>query len=200
MQNNRYPKLEPGKFYHIYNRGNNSQDVFHSEFEVNSFLSRWERFITPVAETFAYSILKNHFHAAVRVRDSIYRPNLKIFEELGIDETNKDFSRFFTSFAMSLHAANGTNGAVFKRRFQRNEVSTDDRFKRLIAYILFNPQRHRLTDDATTYRYGSYQFIDSTPPPMLAQEELFRLFGGLEEVIRYLDLYREQYFPAPAFA
>ncbi len=196
MSADRYPPLEPGRLYHIYNRGNNSQDVFHSDFEANCFLQRWERFISPVAETFAYCLMKNHFHFAIRIRETICRPEINEIEALSIKETKSHFSRFFTSFAMALHTVKGTNGAVFKRRFQRREIETEDQFRRLVAYILFNPQKHRISKDCTNYPYGSYRFIGKEPPEMLAQAELLRLFGGQKELESYLHLYQEHYFPA----
>ncbi len=62
--------LEPGNFYHIYNRGNNRENLFIQERNYGYFMKLWGKYISPVADTYAYCLLRNHFHAAVRVKDA----------------------------------------------------------------------------------------------------------------------------------
>ena len=45
--------LENGKYYHIYNRGNNGIDLSDEIENYNHFLRLYEKYIDPVAETFA---------------------------------------------------------------------------------------------------------------------------------------------------
>ena len=201
MKNARYVPLEAGAMYHVYNRGNNSQPVFLNPCDYHSFLERWERFIWPVAETFAFCLLENHFHAAIRIRDSVIRPDTGEMVPLQPVEIRAQFQRFFTSFAKSQHLRNDTNGAVFKRRFQRSQILTEDHFKRIIAYILLNPQKHRISGDSRIYPYSSYRFLDCRPPDFLAQDELVRLFGGADAIQTYLEDYQSYYFlPKPPHA
>ena len=67
--------LLPGHYYHIYNRGNNGDNIFFEERNYRYFLQLYARHIEPVAETFAYCLLRNHFHVAVRVRTDEERRN-----------------------------------------------------------------------------------------------------------------------------
>ena len=60
--------LQPGVFYHIYNRGNNGEDLFREERNYLYFLKLYEKYITPIADTYAYCLLKNHFHFFVRIK------------------------------------------------------------------------------------------------------------------------------------
>jgi len=60
--------LIPGQYYHIYNRGNNGQDAFFEGRNYRYFLKLYARYIEPVAETFAYCLLKNHFHFLLRIQ------------------------------------------------------------------------------------------------------------------------------------
>ena len=60
--------LEPGKFYHIYNRGNNGENIFIAERNYAYFLNLYAKHIEPVAETFGYCLLRNHFHVLARIR------------------------------------------------------------------------------------------------------------------------------------
>lgn len=55
------PPLFPGHYYHIYNRGNNGEDIFLEARNYDYFLNLYQKYISPIAETFAYCLLKNHF-------------------------------------------------------------------------------------------------------------------------------------------
>lgn len=45
--------LENGKYYHIYNRGNNGIDLFYDKENYLHFLKLYQKYIDPIAETFA---------------------------------------------------------------------------------------------------------------------------------------------------
>jgi len=57
--------LEFGKFYHIFNRGNNHENVFIQERNYTYFMELWWKHTFQVAETYAFCLLRNHFHAGV---------------------------------------------------------------------------------------------------------------------------------------
>jgi REP element-mobilizing transposase RayT len=60
--------LEPGECYHIYNRGINRMNIFMEERNFAYFMRLYAKHIDPVAVTFAYCLLPNHFHFLVRMR------------------------------------------------------------------------------------------------------------------------------------
>ena len=60
--------LEPNRIYHIYNRGINGEDIFKEERNYKYFLEKYAKYIEPIADTFAYCLLKNHFHIAIRTK------------------------------------------------------------------------------------------------------------------------------------
>ena len=55
-------KIEFGKFYHIFNRGNNSQDIFFEEENYLYFLKLLTKYIFPIADIYCYCLMNNHFH------------------------------------------------------------------------------------------------------------------------------------------
>ncbi len=65
--------LQPSQYYHIYNRGNNRENIFVSEENYRYFLKLYAVHIEPVADTYAYCLLKNHFHVLVRIKDQADR-------------------------------------------------------------------------------------------------------------------------------
>ncbi|HOG46439.1 MAG TPA: hypothetical protein PLJ35_00870 [Anaerolineae bacterium] len=68
--------LEPGKYYHVYSRGNNRENIFLEERNYAYCLKLYACHIEPVAETFAYCLMRNHFHVLVRVREALSGANL----------------------------------------------------------------------------------------------------------------------------
>ncbi|MCK9640878.1 MAG: hypothetical protein M0R39_13305 [Prolixibacteraceae bacterium] len=63
--------LYPGKFYHIYNRGINSCNLFREPANYEHFLELYDKYISPVADTYAWVLMPNHFHLLVRVREDV---------------------------------------------------------------------------------------------------------------------------------
>src|SRR5689334_18406739 len=54
--------------YHIYNRGVNRENIFVEERNYDLFLRLFERHLIPVADLFAYCLLRNHFHLSLRIK------------------------------------------------------------------------------------------------------------------------------------
>ncbi len=61
--------LEHGKYYHIYNRGINGENLFREKANYLYFLKLYDKYIDPVAETYAWCLMPNHFHLLVRIKD-----------------------------------------------------------------------------------------------------------------------------------
>jgi REP-associated tyrosine transposase len=55
-------------YYHIYNRGVNRENIFVEERNYELFLRLFEKHLHPVADLFAYCLLRNHFHISVRIK------------------------------------------------------------------------------------------------------------------------------------
>ena len=69
---NNLQKLTPGGYFHIYNRGNNKETIFKTHENYIYFLTLWKKYIEPIAETFCYNLLPNHFHFFIKIFHSNY--------------------------------------------------------------------------------------------------------------------------------
>jgi len=65
-------ELVCGKYYHIYNRGINSCNLFRETANYQHFLSLLNKYVTPVAETFAWVLMPNHFHCLIKIRENMF--------------------------------------------------------------------------------------------------------------------------------
>ena len=58
--------LIPGQYFHVFNRGINGEDIFLEPQNYAYFLDLYQKYISPIAETYAYCLLVNHFHFLIR--------------------------------------------------------------------------------------------------------------------------------------
>jgi REP element-mobilizing transposase RayT len=63
--------FELGCYYHIYNRGNNNENIFIEEKNYSYFLQLLRKYILPVADVYCYCLLKNHFHIVLKIKDDL---------------------------------------------------------------------------------------------------------------------------------
>lgn len=61
-------KLQPNRSYHIFNHANGFENIFTEDENYRFFLDKYNQYILPIAETYAYCLLPNHFHLVVRIR------------------------------------------------------------------------------------------------------------------------------------
>ncbi|HDL19371.1 MAG TPA: transposase [Bacteroidetes bacterium] len=159
----------PNCFYHIYNRGNNRENIFIETANYRYFLDLVTKYICPIAEIFAYCLLKNHFHFLVR---------LKTFEVLKTSKVySQAFSNLFNSYAKAINKRYNRTGSLFQTRFGRKQVKSDGYLVYLIHYIHFNPQKHGLVKDFRHYAHSSYRSILSVWPTRVEREQVIELFG-----------------------
>jgi len=182
--------LQHGKYYHIYNRGNNRENIFHEERNYTYFLKLYAHHIEPIADTFAYCLMKNHFHFLVRIKDpnpnpkGLAHPNPKGLQDpsgfRGAREPSQSFSNLFNAYSKAINKAYQRTGSLFEHPFGRIEVTSESYFMRLITYIHQNPQKHRFVEDFREWRYSSYHALLSTESTRLKRSEVIHWFNDVE--------------------
>lgn len=157
--------LIPGGYYHVYNRGNNRENIFIEEKNYHYFMKLYARHIEPIAETYAYCLLRNHFHFLVRIKDEpLPKP------------PSQALSNLFNAYARAFNKMYQRTGALFQRPFGRIRVETDAHFQILVAYIHQNPQKHGFVDDFRDWPFSSYQALLSDKPTRLEREGVLMWF------------------------
>jgi putative transposase len=170
--------LQPGCFYHIYNRGNNRENLFIEERNYHHFLKLYTRYIEPVAQTYAYCLLKNHFHVLVRIK--------------GVDEHNpskpapnpsSQFSHLFNAYAKAINKAYSRTGSLFEHPFRRVEVNSMQYRLHVVTYIHRNPQSHGMINDFRAWPYSSYQAFCDAQPTHLQRNDVLDWFGSAQQLV-----------------
>jgi hypothetical protein len=178
MSTNPIP-LEHGFYYHIFNRGNNHENIFPQQRNYQYFMELWWKHIYPIADTLAFGLLRNHFHASVFVK---YKEDLK---DTKLKDPSQYFANFFNAYSRGVNNAIGRSGALFERPFERILITDEAYLMRLIVYIHQNPQKHKFVEDFRDWPYTSYTELLGTKETRLKRDKVLELFGGRDGLVRY---------------
>ncbi len=208
VNENYLARLEPGNTYHVYNKTNNRELLFRTDENYYYFLDRYNKFISPIADTYAWNLLPNHFHLMIKIKPlnnilpyvNSLPDRTKAQDEYIINnDTNalsiSEFKRFFTSYAMGFNAMFNRTGNLFYRTFKRVEITSDEQFTQTLIYIHANAQKHKLVKDFTQYPWTSYHSIISEKPTKLLRNEVLQCFGGKERFIKTHQSLARYYYP-----
>jgi REP element-mobilizing transposase RayT len=167
-------QLFPDQYYHIFNRGNNRENIFIEERNYSFFLSLYARFIEPIAETYAYCLLRNHFHFLIKIRqaDDITGSNS------ANTSPNQSFSNFFNAYARTINQTYGRSGALFERPYKRILVHSNQHLIGLVKYIHMNPEKHGFVHNYRDWPYSSSRAIISDKYTRLNKAEVISWFDG----------------------
>ena len=189
MKNYKPIPLEKGNYYHIYNRGNNSIDVFFDAESYYHFLRLYDKYISPIADTYAWCFLKNHFHILVYLRldNEIEFEKLEYstIENLKDIEPSKQFGFLFNAYTQAINKKFNRTGGLFEKPFERKLITSDTYLKNIIHYIHNNPVQHGFVKQMSLYPWSSYDSIISDKPTKLKRKEIIAIYGGKDEFIEY---------------
>ena len=190
--------LEPEKYYHIYNHANGSDNIFNDEADILNFIKYYKKFIVPVADTFAYCFLSNHFHILVRIKSlnelfkhpaykkfresSRQERNSSFFEEIN-KKTSYQFAHAFNSYTQSFNKKYERIGSLFKRSFKRKWINEEKYFIKTVLYIHQNPIEHGFVEHLSQWKYSSYHIILNESKTFIKRNEVIEAFGDKENFI-----------------
>jgi putative transposase len=58
----------PDRIYHVINHANGFENIFANQDNYRYFLQQYAKYIFPIARTYAYCLMPNHFHLLIRIR------------------------------------------------------------------------------------------------------------------------------------
>ena len=135
--------IDDGLIYHVINRGNNRQDVFHKPDDYRAFLDALaELKERQPFELYGYCLMKNHFHLLIRPLETTIS---RLIQSLLI------------SHAQRYHKHYHTGGHVWQGRFKSPVIQDDGHLLTVLRYAEANPLRAKLVKDAARYPWSSYQ-------------------------------------------
>lgn len=199
--------LEYGKFYHIYNRGINGCNLFKENENYEYFLHLYDKYISKVANTFAWVLMRNHFHFLVRIKSfedipfmgetpeglkntsgsatnlsESYRPGSVSKKKY---KPSNQFSHLFNAYTKAINKRFHRTGSLFEHPFRRIPVKTNDQLKYLVYYIHHNPIHHGFCEHFLDYPWSSYLTMLSPKTTKLKRAEVLNWYANSENFKKY---------------
>ena len=145
--------IADGLVYHVINRGNNRQPIFHGDGDFAAFLKA----IADLKERktfdlYGYCLMSNHVHLLLRPCDCTIS---RIVQSLLVSHTQR-YHRFHHS-----------GGHVWQGRFKSPVIQDDEHLLTVLRYIEANPLRARLVEHAGEYPWSSFGSHGAGHPDVL---------------------------------
>jgi putative transposase len=132
----------------------------------------FEYHVTPIAETYAYCLLRNHFHLFLRVKTkaeiSDSSTNGGATNRFPMTSPGQHLGNLLNAYAKSINHAYHRTGSLFQHPFGRILVWNKEYIDHLIRYIHQNPQHHGFVKDFRDWPFSSFhcqhekKIIDAT--------------------------------------
>jgi REP element-mobilizing transposase RayT len=187
--------LEEGKFYHIYNQGNNRENIFYKDENYVYFMKKLDFYLSDFVELYAFCLMPNHFHFLVRIKclEDIEKGVFEKFNEYcsrdrysislrnGISYSyssfiSEQFRRLFLSYSKSINKQSDRKGSLFNKNFKRKEIKNLQYLQNTVIYIHRNPLHHGFEEDFRDYRWSSYNRILENRITKLKKHEVIDWF------------------------
>lgn len=189
--------LVNGEVYHIFNRGNNKQNIFLQPRDYKRFIQTFYYYqfskITPrfsnfsknkltsfnpnnydkYVEIFCYCLMPNHFHFMLRqIKDN------------GISSFMSQISNSYTKYFNTKY---NFLGSLLQGTFKSVRVETDEQFLHLSRYIHLNPIVSGLTKNLNLYLWSSYhEYINKHDKSICNTQEVLNFFPSPNDYQNFL--------------
>jgi len=190
--------IEYGKFYHIFNRGNNKEKLFRSEGDFLRFLQLYKIYTAPIADTYAWCLMSNHFHFCVRIKEKheigyLNSKNAHKNKELkwAVQSTSQaetykqpkpvsQLKFMFNAYSKYFNNKYARTGSLFEKNFERKNIEDESYLTSLIIYINNNPVKHLYKNNPGEYLWSSYNETLDKSSTLCDLEFLWNMFEDAE--------------------
>ncbi|MBI2968463.1 MAG: hypothetical protein HYY40_11725 [Bacteroidetes bacterium] len=174
--------LIPDATYHIFNRANGNEHLFYRDENYLFFLGKYEKYISPVAETFCYCLMPNHFHFIIRIKNEV-----ELEKHLKSKSTLTGFQTLSGLNENALSKLLSRKGNLFMRPFKRKRITDEKYLKKVVHYTHYNPVEAGLISKPEEWKYSSYNQIINPDrvhnPVRVESDEVIEWFGDKENFI-----------------
>ena len=174
--------LQSGYTYHIFNQGNNGENIFKEERNYYFFLEKLEKEVLPILQLFSFVLLPNHFHLLGKVRsylklheafpgrfplpegginsaEDIYSEEQQLYDKEISRLVSRQIGQFFGSYTRAINNAYDREGKLFHVPFRRILVIDETYFTNLICYHHRNAVHHQFCENFLDWPYSSYHLM-----------------------------------------
>ena len=187
--------FENGATYHIFNRGNNREDIFKEEKNYVFFLNLMKKHLLPYADIYAYCLMKNHYHLLLRFKETSEistEQTSEVSKTSDVLKPHRALANMLTAYSKSINKAYNRCGSLFQQHPKRRRITDRNYFIQTVVYIHMNPVKHGFTS-SMNYPHSSYRAIISDKPTLLKKDTVLNYFEDLENLIAWHDFKKLQH-------
>lgn len=185
--------METHQLYHIYNRGNNRENIFKERKNYTFFLQLLEKHLNGLANLHAYCLMPNHFHLLIRVLDQSHRPRDPFNDNGRLLPITKGFKNLFIAYVRAINKAYNRTGSLFQAKFKKKLIHDEYQYLYTTAYIHYNPVKAGLSSCYSSWPYSSYRALTQGEEGVgLAQKQVMIAFGGHDRFLAFHEAYAQR--------
>lgn len=174
--------LLANEILHVYNRGNQRQQIYFTRDNYLFFLQKVRTFWLPYCDILCYCLMPNHFHFLIKTNEKTVEPRrLKPEQKPGIIRwTNFSWGthQILTSYAKAINKQEGYTGSLFTQNTNAKQVSSEwgweDYTVWCFKYILQNPVWARLVRQGADWEFSAWRDFAGLRKGTLCNLELAR--------------------------
>lgn len=169
----RYDPSYKDQYYHVYNRGNNRENIFIEHKNYIYFLNKVKTAFDKKIELVSYCLMPNHYHILVFV-----------LEKGALEKAMQQVS---TGYTRAIKIAYNRTGHLFQGRFKNKLIPNNQYLLHLSRYILRNPLRAGLVDRIEDWKYSSFsETIIKSEPGFVKPQILVDQFSSIKEFKKFI--------------
>jgi len=205
--------FEANHAYHIYNQGNNRQQIFFGRHNYLFFLKKMKLHVSPFADVLAWCLMPNHFHVMVHVNNT--EIDLCKEQETQVASTcmlpkqtfNQSLGVMMASYTRAINKQENRTGSLFRKECKAECLTKTDGITPswitvmgitrgfldnpekqypcvCYNYILNNPVKDALVLEAEDWEFSSYRDAMGLRSGTLINREKIKEYG-LDNYTRY---------------
>jgi putative transposase len=155
------------QIYHLYNRGNNKQNLFFNRDNYIFFLNKIRNHVRPHCEILTYCLMPNHFHLLIYADKRTVK---SIIPEVTAQETTSQIHKTkfsegwriaLSSYTQAINKQEQRFGSLFTQNTKSKQVSDEwmnlDYRHCCFSYIHQNPVMSDLVTNAEDWEFSSFR-------------------------------------------
>ena len=194
--------FEAHQIYHVYNQGNNRQQVFFTDANYLYFIRKMRKHLLPYCDVLCYCLMPNHFHWLIVPNENGLKPS-KV-PSIGttaegkprfLANLNANIATLLSGYSQAINKQERRSGSLFRRRTKARDgwvdgfigIPTSNNFptrytvpyaQQCFRYIHDNPKQAGLVKHPSDWPYSSASDYEGLRSGTLCNQELKRELLG----------------------
>ncbi len=163
--------------YHVYNRGNNKQQIFFCREDYLHFLKLCHKYIASRSDILAWCLMPNHFHFILQVKAIGLTPFHQGGNEMPL--ISNGFQLLQSSYAKMINKRDNRTGSLFQQKTKSKLIEDNSYALTAFWYTHFNPVVAGLVSRMQDWEFTSFLDFCNARNTTLCNVELAKNLIGL---------------------